>query len=56
MDTIFKDIVRENMTNTYPTNHPSFDIAQDKHIIFEYHFKDRRESLRSKPINVVDIL
>ena len=56
MDTIFKYIVRKNMTNTYPTKHPSFDITQDKHMIFEYHFKDRRESLRSKPINFVDIL
>ena len=56
MDTVLKDIVRETMTNTYPTNHPSFDIAQDKHIIFEYHLKDRREILRSKPINFVDII
>ena len=43
------------MTNTYPTNHPSFDIAQDKHMIFEYHFKDRQESLTSKPIRVIYI-
>ena len=39
MDTIFKDIVRENMTNTYPTNHPSFDIAQDKDYNFVISFQ-----------------